>query len=176
MLDRSLRASIHAGVLLLALAVVAWVTGNPFVFPSLGPSAFVLVGIAGDVRDYRRVVAGHVIGIVVGLLVYHLLAPGLVVTDGFAPFSPGLFRLGLSGALSVALTTGGMLVTRTVHPPACATTLIVSLGLLARPVEGVIIAVAVVGLVVADYLLKRLVWRRVPIATVAPEASAVDHE
>lgn len=36
-----------------------------------------------------------------------------------------------------------MIATKTVHSPACATTLIVSLGVLSRPVDGVIIMGAV---------------------------------
>jgi CBS-domain-containing membrane protein len=169
MQSRLVRASVHAGLLLVALALVAWATGNPFVFPSLGPSAFLLAGIASDEWGaYGRVVGGHVVGVVVGLAVYHLLAPGLVVTATFAPFSIALLRLGISGALSVALTTAGMMLTRTVHPPACATTLIVSLGFLASPVEGAIIAVAVVAMVVADFLLKRLAWKAVPAAGATP--------
>jgi len=56
-------------------------------------------------------------------------------------------RLGLSltasGTLATALTSALMIGTRSVHPPACATTLIVSLGLLSTPMEGGIIVGAV---------------------------------
>ncbi|ELY64831.1 hypothetical protein C492_04845 [Natronococcus jeotgali DSM 18795] len=51
------------------------------------------------------------------------------------------------------LTVGGMLATDTRHPPACATTLIVSLGLLSTFREGVLMIVAVVLLVAAHRLL-----------------------
>jgi hypothetical protein len=34
--------SLSAGLLFAVLGAVAWVTGQPFIFPSLGPSAFVL--------------------------------------------------------------------------------------------------------------------------------------
>lgn len=40
-----------------------------------------------------------------------------------------------------------MILTDTVHPPACATTLIVSLGLLSTPVQVAIIVVSVIILV-----------------------------
>lgn len=173
---RLVRASIHAGLLLVALAVVAWATGNPFVFPSLGPSAFLLAGIGSDRWSaYRRVIGGHTVGVIVGLVVYQLLAAGIVLTSDFPPFSTDLLLLGMSGAISVSLTTGGMILTRTVHPPACATTLIVSLGLLSTPFEGAIIVVAVIALVAVDQLLKRFAWRAVPAADLGPTAGTTDH-
>lgn len=175
-MSRTTRASVHAGLLLVALALVAWATGNPFVFPSLGPSAFLLAGIArSDSGAYKRIVGGHLVGVVVGLFVYHIIAAGLVVTDPFSPFSFDLLRLGISGALSIAVTTGAMFLTRTVHPPACATTLIVSLGLLSRPIEGAIIVVAVAALVGIDYLLKRIAWRGVPAVESMPGSKPTDH-
>ena len=50
----------------------------------------------------------------------------------------------------MALTAAGMVGTRTDHAPAAATTLIVSLGLLADPVDGAVILVAVSALFLTD--------------------------
>jgi hypothetical protein len=49
--------------------------------------------------------------------------------------------------LSVVATSWGMVAADAVHPPACATTLIVSLGLLSTPLEVAIIVASVVVLV-----------------------------
>ncbi|WP_435344602.1 HPP family protein [Haloarchaeobius sp. HRN-SO-5] len=137
-----------AGVLLAVPAVLAWASGAAFVFPSLGPTAFVLA--SGDDPGPRRVVGGHVVGAVAGLLAYWAVAPGLVVQTAAAPFAVGQGRIALAGVLAVAGTAVGMTTTRTVHPPACATTLIVSLGLLAS-VWNVAVLVASVGLLYGTF-------------------------
>jgi CBS-domain-containing membrane protein len=141
------RAGLHVGALLAVPAGAAWLAGLAFVFPSLGPTAFVLATV-GD-RDRltpRRVVGGHVVGVLAGLLAYHLLADGAVVAASFDPAAPGMLGLAASGVVATALTAGGMTATGTVHPPACATTLIVSLGLLSTPAAGAVIVAAVCGL------------------------------
>lgn len=48
---RRLGTSLYAGLVFTVLGLVAWATGRPFVFPSLGPSAFVL---AFDRRSERE--------------------------------------------------------------------------------------------------------------------------
>jgi len=155
---RTVRASLHAGALLAVTGVVAWATGRPFVFPSLGPSAYVLATARGpgEGPGPRRVVGAHVVGVLAGLLAYHLLASGLSITAGVAPFAPAGVLLGASAVLSVALTAAGMLATDAVHPPACATTLIVSLGVLPSVADGATIVAAVVVLVAADSLANRV--------------------
>ncbi|WP_435361028.1 HPP family protein [Haloarchaeobius sp. DFWS5] len=133
--------SLVAGGLFAVCGLLAWVTGLPFVFPSLGPTAFVLASDADP--GPRRVVGGHAVGAAAGFLAHHLLAGGLVATAAVAPGSPATARLALAGSLAVAGTTAGMNATRTVHPPACATTLIVSLGLLTTPTEVTVLVLAV---------------------------------
>jgi CBS-domain-containing membrane protein len=147
-MDERLATSLHTGVLVAVVGAFAWATGLPALFPSLGPSAFVLATVPdGEASDPRRVVLGHAVGVAAGLLAYHLLGGGVVVTERVAPFSPVGLRLAASGALAIALTVVGMLEFRVRHPPACATTLIVALGLLSTPFEGVLIVVAVLVLV-----------------------------
>ncbi|WP_458188340.1 HPP family protein [Haladaptatus sp. NG-WS-4] len=142
------RVAVVASVLLVLLGALAWASGLPFLFPSLGPSAFLLASkVSERVSQPRRVIGGHVIGVVVGLVLYHFVAPGLSLTNPAPPFSMAALRLSLSGILSVGLTTAGMVVTDLRHPPACATTLIVSLGLLPKPTEGVVVIVAITLLV-----------------------------
>jgi len=140
--------------LLSGLAAVAWASGRPFVFPSLGPSAYALaVSPSAATSQQRRVVGGHVWGLAGGLIAYHLLVPGFDITAPPPALSPGGLLLAASALLSVGVTTAGMLATDLRHPPACATTLIVALGLLTTPVEAVIVLLSVVGLVGVDRLL-----------------------
>ena len=84
---------------------------------------------------------------VAGFLAYSLLAAGVTLTPMPAELSSDGIRLAGSAICSVVLTSWGMIATDTVHPPACATTLIVSLGLLSTPLQVGVIVVAVVVLV-----------------------------
>ncbi|WP_254521700.1 HPP family protein [Natrinema caseinilyticum] len=147
-------STLYVGVLLAVPGLLAWVTGRALLFPSLGPSAFLLATVrSGEVTEPRRVVGGHVIGALAGLVAYHTIAPGLEVTASAPVLAIPQLRLVASGILAATLTSGGMLATETVHPPACATTLIVSLGLLPSVVDGALIVVAVVVLVLVHALV-----------------------
>jgi len=158
-----LRQSAVASALLSVSGALAWLTGSPLVFPSLGPSAYLLaVDPSAPTCRPRRVVGGHVVGIAGGLLAYYLLAQGLVVTEPFPPLSEPGFRLATSAALATGLTTLGMLVTDLRHAPACATTLIVSLGLLPTVREAAGIGFAVIVLVGVHAVGRALSDRAIP--------------
>src|ERR1051326_4084302 len=131
--------------LLLIPAFAAWATGRPFIFPSLGPSAFALA-LGEDAISARRIIGGHSIGIAAGVLSYHLLAWGLTFTTFPVTWSVADLRLAASGIISLLLTSAGMLATHTRHSPACATTLIVSLGLLPSLADCAIIFIGVLTL------------------------------
>ena len=153
---RGVETALSAGLLFAVLGLVAWVTGRAFVFPSLGPSAFVLAfARPGDRPSGYRVVGGHAVGALAGFLAYALVAPDVTLTATPPSFSLDGFRLVASGLLSLVATSWGMVVTDTVHAPACATTLIVSLGLLSSPVEVAIVVVSVVFLVGASEAVTR---------------------
>lgn len=123
-------------------------------FPSLGPSAFVLATFPeSEVSNARRVVLAHGFGVLAGYITYHGLAYGVVITGPIAPFSPEGLRLVLSGIGAIVLTVGAMLFFEVRHPPACATTLIVALGLLPTFTQGVLIMIAVVVLLVVQSLI-----------------------
>lgn len=119
---------------LLSMAVmsaVAWVTGQPFVFPSLGPTAFLLFYTPlAPSSSPRNTICGHGIACAAGygaLAVFGLLGAGPTVEGGMSPA-----RIG-AAAVSLAVTAGAMAWLSLAHPPAGATTLIVSLGILRTP-------------------------------------------
>lgn len=148
MVRRRVGTSLYAGLLFTLLGVIAWVSGQPFIFPSLGPSAFILAfERQGERTRTYRVVGSHLIGGVAGLLAYTLLASGIAITGATDPLSIEGLRLTTSATLSIVITSWGMIATDTIHAPACATTLIVSLGLLSTPLQVAIIVVSVVLLV-----------------------------
>jgi hypothetical protein len=154
-MSRFVFAGLRIAVLLCVPALIAWVSGRPFIFPSLGPSAFSLVVAKGDQSSGRNVIGGHLIGIVGGLLSYHLIAHGVSLGELPAPLSLPLLRLVLSGVVSVALTGMGMLALRAEHPPACATTLIISLGLLATYQDVLYIVIGIVVMYAVHLVLYR---------------------
>jgi len=114
-------------------------------------------GRADESRErLARIAGGHAVGVAAGLFAYRLLGPAVVVTADLPARSPALAALVASGVLALALTSAGMLVLDAVHPPACATTLIVALGLLPTLREGAPIVVAVCVLLAAHIATTRV--------------------
>ena len=145
---RSVGTSLYAGLLFTVLGTIAWISGQPFIFPSLGPSAFILAFDRQSGRTGRyRIVGSHLIGGVAGFLAWTLIAADLSLIATPPAVSVEGFRLAASATVSVVVTSWAMIATDTIHAPACATTLIVSLGLLSTPTQVAIIAASVLVLV-----------------------------
>jgi len=142
----------HVCLLVLVPGAAAWALGQPLIFPSLGPSAFALVRDENENRP-RRVIGGHLTGVVCGLIAYHALAHGLSLAALVPALSANGLRIVASGVISIGLTTTIMWAARASHAPACATTLIVSLGVLPGFMDGALMMAAVTGM----FLIHRLV-------------------
>lgn len=130
------------------LGAITLVTGRPFLFPSLGPSAYLMAtGEKDRAEGAYHVIGGHAVAVVAGLVAYALFGQEIsayVVFDRPDPaFSWDLVYLTASATVAMMLTTTTMLVTKTNHAAACATTLIVALGLMGGLEDAVIIVVAV---------------------------------
>lgn len=130
------------------LGVITAVTGRPFLFPSLGPSAYLLAtGEQPREEGPYHVIGGHAVAVVAGLLAYALFGNEVNTFVVFARPDPALSMdlvyLSLSATVAMMVTTATMLVTETNHPAACATTLIIGLGLMGGLVDGVTIVAAV---------------------------------
>lgn len=83
---RRIGTSLYSGLLFTVLGVMAWVSGQPFLFPSLGPSAFILAFERRGVRTRtHRIVGNHLIGGRAGFLAYTLLASGVSLTSTPGP-------------------------------------------------------------------------------------------
>ncbi len=143
------------------LAVLALITRTPFVFPSLGPTAYLFFfSPLGESSSPRNAILGHAIGLVCGYGAF--LFAGLKY--GSPNFHDGVYwpRV-LAAALSLAFTGAFMVLLRINHPPAGATTLIVSLGILSTPYYLLVIEVAVVLLTAQAFLINRLAGLPYPI-------------
>jgi CBS-domain-containing membrane protein len=135
------------------LAGLAMIAGAPLVFPSLGPTAFLFFfSPRSPAAAPRHAIYGHAIGLVCGYA--SLWAFGLRHAPSAMAGDVDLPRV-LAVALSLALTGAFMILARAVHPPAGATTLIVSLGIIAAPWHLVIIEGAVALLALQAIAINR---------------------
>src|SRR5215469_8435113 len=110
------------------LALLAVATGVPFVFPSLGPTAYQLFfSPRAESSAPRNTLIGHFIGLVCGYAGFRVA--GMPVSTALAS---GDFdwRPVVAAALSLGSTAALMILLKASHPPASATTLIVSLGII----------------------------------------------
>jgi CBS-domain-containing membrane protein len=146
---------------LAAVGVVALVVGQPYLFPSLGPTVMLFFESPMQKASApRNALVGHGVAILAGavcLLMFGLADAPPILQEGVT--GP---RIG-AAALSVALTALVLKLLATPHPPAGATTLIVSLGLLTSAAELFAIAVGVVLVTVVGVALNRLFGVRQPL-------------
>lgn len=150
----SLFAFLNGLLSIAIMAVIALITRSPFIFPSLGPTAFLFFYTpTAPTASPRNTIIGHAIGAGAGyfsLLVTGLAAAGPTLTVGVS--GPRV----IAAALSLALTSGLMVLLRSPHPPAGATTLIISLGILHRLDQIGILMLAVVVLTLQAIAINRL--------------------
>ncbi len=136
------------------MTVIAVLTHSPFIFPSLGPTAFLFFyRPSAPAASPRNAIIGHAIGASVGylcLIVTNLTAAGPALSGGLT------WARIIAAALSLGLTAGLMVLFRVPHPPAGATTLIVSLGILTQPWQLLLLMVAVGLLTLQAIVINRL--------------------
>jgi CBS-domain-containing membrane protein len=120
-------APIVSGLLMLIVGVIGLTFRQPWLFPSLGPTAFLQAEQPKQpgARLYNTVV-GHLSGLAAGLLAVMILGaaatPPVLSTGELPPV-----RVWASGlAIALSMLFGFLL--KASHPPAAATTLLVSLG------------------------------------------------
>lgn len=148
------------------MSAAAVVTGQPLIFPSLGPTAFLLFYTpTAPAASPRNTICGHAIGAAAGYLA--------LIVFGLTEAAPALAtevtwgRVG-AAAMSLGLTSGFMVWLRVPHPPAGATTLIVSLGILREPEQLVVLMLAVVVLVLQGLVINRLAGIDYPLWSPRP--------
>ena len=151
-----------ACVLALAMSgLAAYLTKQPLLFPSLGPAALLFFEQPMNAGSSpRNTLIGHLVAVLTGALclaLFGLLDEPSILVEGVTPS-----RIG-AAALSLALTGAVLLLLRASHPPAGATVLIVSLGLLTKPREMVMIVVGVAILTVAGWAINRALGVPVPL-------------
>lgn len=144
---------INSAISIGILATIAALTKQPFLFPSLGPTALLLFYDAqGPQSAPRNVFCGHLIGVLAGylaLIVFGLTTAEPNLTDITAP------RIG-AATLCLCLTASLMVWLKVPHSPAASTTLIVGLGLMHTPVQLSVLMLAVVLMIAQGAIINRL--------------------
>lgn len=153
--------ALNSFVTIALLTLLALLSRNPFVFPSLGPTAYLFFfSPQAESASPRNAVLGHLIGLLCGFAAYRI--------TGMHSFPQGFggevyWPRILASALALALTGAIMVLLHVNHPPAGATTMIVSLGILAKPEYLVIIEIAVILLAAQAFIINRLAGLQYPI-------------
>jgi CBS-domain-containing membrane protein len=145
---------VGTGLGLAVIGLLAWWTGQPLLFPSLGPSLMlVLEAPSQPAAQTANILVGHFVGLFVG--VFALIVTGL---QGAAPVTEAgtTGARVLAAALALSLTTVILHVIDRSHAPAGATTLIVSLGLMDSPSELAAMGVCFLLLAGVCVVLKRI--------------------
>ncbi|KAA1176127.1 HPP family protein [Marinobacter salinexigens] len=157
---------INSGLSIALVSLLALVTQEPFIFPSLGATAFILFHVPmAQPASPRNVLGGHFIGALMGLVGLCLFG----LQDAPSAFLNGvdLSRVG-AAALAMGLTGCLMVAFNMVHPPAGATALIVSLGLMSSLEQLAVLMGGVAILLVQAFLMNRLAGIPYPIWSSRP--------
>ncbi|HEY8296821.1 MAG TPA: HPP family protein [Candidatus Baltobacteraceae bacterium] len=159
-------------VTMLLIGLVADLTQRPYIFPSLGPTA--LMVFAHPMRRDsapRHVILGHAAGALCGYIALWLTG---LLGVGFSSEIGG--RRVLAAAIALGLTSALMVLLKSEHAPAGATTLIVALGILPRLVDFLFLMGAVVLLAVLALIINRICAIDYPIWSAAPWVRSHDAE
>lgn len=160
-ISRSLFALINGALTTAVLALLAYWMRSPLVFPSLGPTAFLLFHRPlSRAACPRNAIVGHSLAIALGWL--SLVLFGL--TEASADIKSGITPAQIAAAaFSIGLTSGLMVLLSVPHPPAGATTLIVALGLIHEPKYFPLLLVGIVLLLVQGFVINRAAGLPYPI-------------
>lgn len=155
---------VNGGLSIALVATVALVTQQAFIFPSLGATAFLLFHLPlSEAASPRNTLCGHLIGALCGW--FSLWMFGLLDAEPAILAGVDWPRVAAT-SLSLGLTSALMILLRTAHPPAGATALIVSLGLMPQLTQIPVLISAVALLIAQALVINRLAgipyptWRR----------------
>ena len=154
---------VAAGLLTLLCGLLGLATHQMLLFPSIGPTAFLLAHSPNEQSSrVWNVIVGYTIGLAAAYVALALLrgndAPALFAVHALAPV-----RVWAS-ALAVALSLAGQIALRASHAPAAATTLLVALGGFRPTLHDASAVIAGVVLLAIGGELLRIVHARVDAA------------
>jgi hypothetical protein len=149
-------APLTAGLLVMGVGLVSWVLGQPWLIPSLGPTAYLQAEIpAHPSAKLYHVIIGHAVGLAGGFLAVFLFQAWqdpVLLTDHQLT-SARVF----AASLALLLTVLGCLAAKASHPPAGATALLVALGSVHTAAAALSVAI---GAILIGLLGEFLRWLR----------------
>ncbi len=144
-----------AGVLMAVVGVIGVAASQPWLFPSLGPTAYIQAAMPH--RPFARLyntLVGHMVGLAAGFVALAVTnawgAPNVLTTYELTPVRVWAV------AIALALTMLGSLLLRSLHPPAGATTLLVALGSFQAVRDAVVVVIGVAILSAIGELVRRV--------------------
>jgi hypothetical protein len=147
-------APLAGATLMLVVGLLGWAVGRPWLFPALGPSAYLQAEMPAhpSARWYNTVV-GHLVGLLAGFA-----AVVMVNAHGPAVLTTHVLTLDrvLASVLAVGLTILVCLLLKASHPPAGATTLLVALGTFKTLEDGLNVMAGVVIIAVIGELIRKI--------------------
>ncbi len=146
-------APIMGGILIFVIGVIGLIAGQPWLFPSLGPTAYLQVENPGlKSAHFYNTLVGHYVGIVAGLIgiaIFNLWStPSVLISHHLVPAWVG------AAAIAIFLTIIINMILRSSHPPAAATTLLVSLGAFTTPNQILYLIIGVLILAIIGDILR----------------------
>lgn len=148
-------APLCEGALLLIVGVAGWLSRQPLLFTSLGPTAYELIETPKrrSAQPYS-IFVGHLAGVACGFFavwVTHAWNAPVVSTSGVTPSR--LWAVVIAAALTVLLN----LLLRASQPASLSTTLLVALGSMQKPIDAALIMGAVALMILVGEPLRS--WR-----------------
>ena len=144
------------------MGLVSWLAGIPLIWPSLGPTAYILAFDEDKNHRFEKVFGAHVLGALSGLLTHHIFATDLSINSISYPLESTGINIAISAIVALSLTTGLMRGTGWTHSPACATTLIIALGLISgSQATGVLFILGAVILIYGIHLINKRLFEMI---------------
>ena len=153
-------APICEAALILVVSVAAWLTQQPLIFASLGPTAYEMIEQPHrkSARPYN-VIVGHLMAVIAGFVA--LLITHAWRTPAVSPHNIHPSRVA-AAVLSAALTVFLTMLLRATQPAALSTTLLISLGMLERWRDAGVIMGAVVLITIFGEPIRRWRHKQIP--------------
>lgn len=165
----SVVAGLNAGIAILTISVVAWLTDLPLLFPALGPTAFVLFSQPfSPAAAPRSVILGHASAVAVGWASWSLVS---FVCHNEVTLAMGGWPPLVSASLALAMCCLVLVHLGCPHAPACASALIVALGAASSLSALLGMAIGVATLTAQAILISRVAGVNVPLWSPRPTTS-----
>lgn len=141
-------------LLILIVGLAGWLSHQPLIFASLGPTAYELIE-----TPHRRsaqpysIFVGHLAGVAAGYL-------ALAVTASWAAQPPSLNGVPLVRVLAVvvatALTVFVTMLLRASQPAAISTSMLITMGIMSAPRDAIVIMAGVILMIAVGEPLRRI--------------------